>query len=395
MQESAEFVEAPVGRSSVIPERSLSMTDPRIAKLADILVNYSLKIGKGEKVLIQDNNPEPDFVRALIRAVHGAGGLAFIALRDKTVERELYIDGTEEQFALQARFEVDRMKEMDAYIGFTSLRNAFAWKDIPSEKMDLYNKYIWKKVHIEQRVPHTKWVVLRYPSASMAQNAAMSEAAFEDFFFDVCTMDYAKMSAAMNPLVTLLRNTDRVRVLGPGTDLSLSIKGLPAIKCDGTMNIPDGEVYTAPVRDSVNGVLSYNTPSEKDGFKFENVRFEFKNGKIIDAKANDTKRINAILDIDEGARYLGEFAFGVNPFITSPLLDTLFDEKIAGSMHITPGNSYDDCFNGNRSSLHWDLVLMQDKAAGGGEIWLNGRLARKDGRFVLPELEGLNPENLK
>ncbi len=370
------------------------MVDPRIRRLADILVNYSVMVKKGEKVLIQDTNAEPEFVKALVGAVHAAGGLAFVALRDKAVERELYLNGPEEQFVLQAQFELERMKKMDAFIGFTSLRNAFAWKDLPAEKMDLYNKHIWKKVHIEQRVPHTRWVVLRYPSPAMAQNAAMSEAAFEDYFFDVCTMDYAKMSKAMDPLVKLLESTDKVRVLGPGTDLAFSIKGLPAIKCDGTMNIPDGEVYTAPVRDSVNGVLSYNTPSEKDGFKFEQVRFEFKNGKIVDARANDTKRVNAMLDIDEGARYLGEFAFGVNPYITQPLLDTLFDEKIAGSVHITPGNSYDDCFNGNRSSLHWDLVLKQDEASGGGEIWLDGKLARKDGRFVLPELERLNPENL-
>ncbi len=370
------------------------MVDPRIRRLADILVNYSVMVKKGEKVLIQDTNAEPEFVKALVGAVHAAGGLAFVALRDKAVERELYLNGPEEQFVLQAEFELERMKKMDAFIGFTSLRNAFAWKDLPAEKMDLYNKHIWKKVHIEQRVPHTRWVVLRYPSPAMAQNAAMSEAAFEDYFFDVCTMDYAKMSKGMDPLVKLLERTDKVRVLGPGTDLAFSIKGLPAIKCDGTMNIPDGEVYTAPVRDSANGVLSYNTPSEKDGFKFEQVRFEFKNGKIVDARANDTKRVNAMLDIDEGARYLGEFAFGVNPYITQPLLDTLFDEKIAGSVHITPGNSYDDCFNGNRSSLHWDLVLKQDEASGGGEIWLDGRLARKDGRFVLPELERLNPENL-
>ena len=370
------------------------MIDPRVGKLADILVNYSLRIQKGERVLIQNTNPEPEFVKAIVASVHAAGGLAFVTLRDKTVERELYLRGSEEQFELQARFERERMKEMDAYIGFTSLRNSFAWKDLPPDKVDLYNRYIWKKVHIEERVPNTKWVVFRYPSPAMAQNAGMSETAFEDFFFDVCTMDYARMSKAMDPLVSLLEKTDKMKIEGPGTDLSFSIQGLPPIKCDGRVNIPDGEVYTAPIRDSVNGVLSYNAPSEKDGFKYENVRFEFRKGKIVDAKANDTKRINAMLDIDGGARYLGEFAFGVNPYIRQPLLDSLFDEKISGSVHITPGNSYDDCFNGNRSSLHWDLVLMQDEASGGGEIRLDGRLARKNGRFVIPELEGLNPENL-
>lgn len=371
------------------------MTDPRLEKLADILVNYSVKVQKGEKVLVQNNNSEPEFVKALVRAIHGAGGLAFIDLKDRAIDRELYRGGSEEQFALQARFELERMKAMDVYIGFTSLRNSFAWKDIPPDKMDLYNRYIWKKVHIEERVPNTKWVVLRFPSAAMAQNAGMSEEAFEDFYFDVCTMDYAKMSKAMDSLVGLMRRSDRVRIAGPDTDLRFSIKGMPAIKCDGSMNIPDGEVYTAPLRGSVEGFVRYNAPSEKDGFKFENVRLEFRKGKIISASANDSGRINSMLDIDEGARYLGEFALGLNPFITRPLLDTLFDEKIAGSVHITPGNSYDDCFNGNRSSLHWDLVLMQDAASGGGEIWFDDRLVRKDGRFVLPELEGLNPENLR
>ena len=371
------------------------MLDPRIAKLAQIIVNYSVKVQPGEKVLIQDNNVEPEFVRALISAVHDAGGLAFAALHDRTIDRELYLRGGEEQFSAQADFELYRMKAMDAYIGFTSARNSFAWSDIPASQMDLYNRHIWKKVHIERRISHTKWVVLRYPSPAMAQNAGMSEAAFEDFFFKVCTLDYATMSKAMDSLVQVLGSTDRVRILSPGTDLSFSIKGLPAIKCDGTMNLPDGEVYTAPVRDSVEGVLSYNTASEKDGFRFERIKFEFKGGKIVDARANDTARINAILDIDEGARYLGEFSFGLNPYITAPLYETLFDEKIAGSLHITPGNAYDDCFNGNKSALHWDIVLMQDEKSGGGEVWLDGRLARKNGRFVLPELECLNPENLR
>ena len=370
------------------------MSDPRIARLADLIVNYSIKVGKGEKVLIQNTNPEPEFVKALVRAIHDAGGLAFVALRDKAIERELYLRGSAEQFELQAEFEARRMEAMDAFIGFTSLRNAFAWKDLPPSQMDLYNRNIWKKVHIERRIPHTKWVVLRYPSPAMAQNAGMSESAFEDFYFSVCTMDYARLSRAMDPLVTLMQATDRIRIIGPGTDLGFSIKGLPAIKCDGTMNLPDGEVYTAPVRDSVEGVVSYNTPSEKDGFKFEQVRFEFRGGRIIDARSNDSARMNSMLDIDEGARYLGEFAIGVNPYVTQPMLDTLFDEKIAGSVHITPGNSYDDCFNGNRSSLHWDLVLRQEKAQGGGEVWFDGRLVRKDGIFVLPELEGLNPSAL-
>lgn len=371
------------------------MIDPRLKKLASILVNYSIAVKKGEKVLIQNTNPEPAFVNALVDAVHDAGGLPFVSLRDRTVDRALFRRASNEQLELQARFEAERMKEMDCYIGFTSLRNQYAWSDMPGPALDDYNRIVGRKVHMDIRVPKTRWVVLRYPSPAMAQEASMSEESFEDWYFSVCTMDYAKMSKAMDALVERMARTGQVRIVGPGTDLRFSIKGLGPIKCDGSMNIPDGEVYTAPIRDSVNGTISYNAPAVHDGFTFERISFVFEKGKIVEASANDTERINRVLDVDEGARYVGEFAIGVNPFITAPLKETLFDEKIAGSIHFTPGNSYDDCFNGNRSALHWDLVLIQTPQWGGGEIWFDGVLVRKDGRFVVPELECLNPENLR
>ncbi|TGU85018.1 aminopeptidase, partial [Mesorhizobium sp. M00.F.Ca.ET.186.01.1.1] len=165
------------------------------------------------------------------------------------------------------------------------------------------------------------------------------------------------------------------------------IKGIPAIKCAGEANIPDGEVFTAPVRDSVNGTISYNTPSPYQGFTYDNIKLTFKDGKIIEATANDTTKINEVFDTDEGARYVGEFAIGVNPYIQNPMKDILFDEKIDGSFHFTPGQAYDDAFNGNKSSIHWDLVMIQRPEWGGGEIWFDDRLIRKDGRFVVPELE--------
>ena len=160
------------------------------------------------------------------------------------------------------------------------------------------------------------------------------------------------------------------------------------------MNIPDGEVYTAPVKNSVNGFITYNTPSIQSGVTYENIRLEFVKGKIVNATANDTEKLNKVLDTDEGARYIGEFAIGVNPYITTPMKDTLFDEKIKGSFHFTPGNSYDDAFNSNHSAIHWDLVCIQTPEYGGGEIWFDDCLIRKDGFFVISELEGLNPQNL-
>ncbi|MEG1524396.1 MAG: aminopeptidase [Clostridia bacterium] len=371
------------------------MFDPRILKLADGLVNFSCHVQKGENVLIESIGGCDDLAKALIKAVYQAGGNPFVWLGDKAIDRDMIMHCNADQLTLRANVDSQLMSNMQAYIGVRSGANASEMADVPSEKMNDYMKYYWTPVHGNIRVPKTKWVILRYPSPAMAQGADMSTESFEDFFFNVCCLDYGKMDKAMDTLKSLLERTDKVQLKGPGTDLTFSIKGLPAIKCAGNMNIPDGEVYTAPVKDSVNGTISYNTPSLENGFTYTDIKFTFKHGKIVEATANDCKRINEQLNIDEGARYVGEFAIGVNPYITFPMKDTLFDEKIAGSIHFTPGSCYDECDNGNKSAQHWDLVLIQTPEYGGGEIWFDGRLIRKDGRFVLPELDCLNPENLK
>ncbi|MCL4515805.1 MAG: aminopeptidase [Firmicutes bacterium] len=370
------------------------MQDPRVPILAKNLVDYSVRLKPGEKVLIDCVGAITPLAPELIREAYKVGALPFVNVVDQELLRAVLLGAAREQMEAMAAFEVPRMKEMDAYIGIRANENADELSDVPPEKMDLYMKYYYQPVHFEERIPRTKWCVLRYPTPSMAQMANMSTEAFEDFYFKVCCLDYAKMSRAMDPLAALMAKTDRVRIVGPETDLHFSIKGIPVIKCDGDKNIPDGEVYTAPVRDSVNGVLAYNTEGEYNGMRFSNIRFEFKDGKIIRATANDTEKLNKLLDTDEGARHVGEFAIGVNPHIEKPMHDTLFDEKIRGSFHFTPGNAYDDAFNGNRSSIHWDLVVIQRKEYGGGEIWFDDRLVRKDGVFVVEELKGLNPENL-
>lgn len=316
-------------------------------------------------------------------------------LTDRTVQRAMLKNANKEQLELWAELDLERMKKMDCYIGIRAGENVNDMADVPEENMKLYNALYSHPVHSEERVKRTKWVVLRYPNASMAQLANTSTEAFEDFYFDVCNLDYSKMDRAQDPLAELMRNTDKVRIVGPGTDLSFSIKNIGAEKCSGQKNIPDGEVYTAPVRDSVNGTIAYNTPTLYNGVTFENIKFRFENGKIVEATGSDTKRLNEILDSDEGARYIGEFAIGFNPYILTPMKDILFDEKIAGSLHFTPGQAYDVTDNGNRSSIHWDLVLIQRPEYGGGEIYFDDRLIRKDGLFVIPELEALNPENLK
>jgi aminopeptidase len=371
------------------------MKDPRIETLAKNLIQYSVKLQPGEKVLIENFGLQKEFVQALVNEAYKAGGFPFVSLKDYTVDRALIMNSTEEHMEQIGKLEANVMKNMDAYIGIRASENISEHSDIPSEKMATYQRKVFTEVHRKIRIPNTKWCVLRYPNASMAQLANMSKEAFEDFYFDVCNLDYSKMNNAMEPLVDLMNKTDKVHIKAPGTDLTFSIKNIPAIKCAGHLNIPDGEVYTAPVKNSVNGTISYNTPSSYQGFTFENVQLTFKEGKIVEAIANDTERINKIFDTDEGARYVGEFAIGVNPYILHPMGDILFDEKIDGSFHFTPGQCYDIASNGNDSSIHWDMVLIQRPDYGGGEIYFDDVLIRKDGRFVLPELEALNPENLK
>lgn len=371
------------------------MIDPRISTLAKNLIHYSVALKPGEKVLIEVIGQELPLTRELIREAYKAGGVPFVTLKNNEITRVLLNECTAEQMDAMASYEIARMRDMDAYIGLRAGENVSEMGAVPQDKMKVYMERYMSPLHSKVRVPNTKWVVLRYPTHSMAQLAGMATEYFEDFYFNVCNLDYSKMSLAMDSLVALMEKTDRVRITGKDTDLSFSIRGLPAIKCDGRMNIPDGEVFTAPVRDSVNGVITYNVPAVYQGSTFENIRLEFQNGKIIKATASDTERINKIFDTDEGARYVGEFAIGVNPYIEKPMKDTLFDEKIKGSIHFTPGNSYDEADNGNISSIHWDLVFIQRPEYGGGEIWFDDKLIRKDGVFVLEELQGLNPENLK
>ena len=369
--------------------------DERIKTLAKNLVNYSCRVKAGDKVYINYTGPSTeDLTRQLVKEVYAAGGLPFVHYINPKVQREVLLNCTEEQLKMMAELASREMSQMDCYIGVRGSDNVSELSDVPADKMNLYETLYSTPVHHDIRVPKTRWVVLRYPNASMAQLSGTSTEAFEDFYFQVCNLDYSKMGRAMKALVELMNRTDKVRLTGKGTDLTFSIKDIPAIACDGQLNIPDGEVYTAPVRDSINGVITYNTPSLYQGFTFEDVRLEFQNGRIVKAAANNTERLNQILDTDEGARYVGEFAIGVNPYILKPMKDILFDEKIMGSIHFTPGNCYDDAYNGNVSAIHWDLVMIQREEYGGGEIYFDDRLIRKNGRFVLPELDCLNPENL-
>jgi aminopeptidase len=369
------------------------MTDPRYTKLARLLVEYSTSLKKGDRVLLDVTDVPDEFSVELIRQARAAGAVPIVEARHTRLNRELLRDTNREHATLVRDLELARMRKMQAYIAVRGSANANENADVPNERMSLYSR-ITRPV-LNYRVSKTRWCVLRWPNPSMAQGAGMSTEAFEDLYFDVCTMDYRRMAHAMVPLERRMKQADRVRIKSPGTDLTFSIKGIGAKMCKGDRNIPDGEVFSCPVKDSVNGRILFNTPTLYSGTKFENVCLEFRDGKIVEAKSNNTPRLNEILNTDAGARYTGEFSLGFNPYILNPMCDILFDEKISGSLHLTPGQAYEECNNGNRSAVHWDMVLIQRPEWGGGEIWFDNELIRKDGLFVPKDLKPLNPENLK
>lgn len=367
--------------------------DIRYEKLADTLVYHSTKLNIGEKVLIHSIDIPRDMTLALIRSVRECKAIPFVQLQDSRIERECILGAESVQFSTSLEWELQRMRSMDAYIAIRGASNIFENSDLPQNDMQQAMKIL--KPLLDWRVQKTKWCVLRWPSPSMAQQAKMSSEAFENFYFDACCMNYSRMTEGMNALERRMRNAENVKIVGPGTDLHFSMKGIDAVSCGGTYNIPDGEVFSCPVRDSVEGCITFNADTVYQGTSFSNVMLKFEKGKIVESSASsNTDKLNEILDSDEGSRFIGEFAIAFNPKIMEPMQDILFDEKIAGSFHFTPGQAYEEANNGNKSQVHWDMVNIQRPEYGGGEIWFDGELIRKDGHFIPDDLQKLNPEYL-
>jgi aminopeptidase len=366
------------------------MHDPRFAKLAKLLVEYSIRLKRNENVLVEAFDVPDEITVALIREIQNAGAIPFVQVQHARINRALALDASAHQLTLLANYELARMKKMQAYVALRGSNNITELSDVPMNTMKLMAKKF--RPVTDYRVKKTKWVVLRWPTPSMAQLAGMSTEAFENFYFDVCTLDYRKLQPGMRALKALMQRTDRVEIKAPDTDLRFSIKGIPAVICGGDRNVPDGEVFTAPRKESVQGQVSFNAPSIYQGTSFDAIRLEFRDGKIIDATSNQPEKLNKILDSDRGARYIGEFSLAFNPYVLEPMRDILFDEKIAGSFHFTPGQAYEEADNGNRSQVHWDMVCIQRPEYGGGEIYFDGELIRRDGEFLLKELRPLNRE---
>ncbi len=371
------------------------MRDPRTQQLANLIVHHSTALKPGEAILIEAFDMTNALVVDLVETVQKTGAIPIVSVRDNGVIRAQLRGATEAALQVQAKIELFQMQQVQAYVGIRGSENVSELGDVPGENMGMFQRIVAQPVHLDYRVNHTKWVVLRYPNGAMAQLAGMSTEAFEDFYFRVCNVDYQRMRDAIVPLRERMLRTDRVHLKGPGTDLRFSIKDIGVISCHGERNIPDGECFTAPVRTSVEGTITYNTPSVYLGTSYDSLSFTFEGGRIVRATGNPQDKLDHLLDSDPGARYVGEFSLGFNPFIMKPMKDTLFDEKIAGSLHFTPGQAYETADNGNRSKVHWDLVLIQRPEYGGGEVWFDGELIRKDGIFLTKDLKPLNPANLK
>jgi aminopeptidase len=366
--------------------------DPRIQKIAATVLHHSLKAKPGEKVMIYAEDDGDQLVEAIVDEAYASGIVPFVSLEQTAIRRAILKGATAEQLELMAKPDVTLMQEMDCHIAISAPHNSSEFSLLSQEQLALYTKHC--KSQISRARSRLRWVSLTYPNHGMAQNAGMSLREFSDYYFDLMTMDYEKLEQAALPMALRMRAADKVRIVAPGTDLTVSLKGFTALVAAGEHNLPDGEIASTPERHSVNGTIAFNIPSMHNGFLFKDVCLTFKDGKLVDAKANDTERFLKEVSLDEGCRYIGEFSMGTNPYVTRPVHDTLFDEKMGGSMHMALGACYNfpGRDNGNVSSIHWDLIQSHRPEHGGGEVWLDGELVRKDGIYLPEDLRVLNPD---
>ena len=368
------------------------MNTEKLNTLANTIINYSLHLKENDRVQVNFTEEATPLVEEIIKEAQKVKAVIVLNLYNPCLNARIaegYTDASLEHLKKIKQFDVENY---DAFIQISSSINDYESKNVSKEMTKKFGLMTNELNDI--RINEREWVLLNYPTNLDAYKAKMTTADFNEFALNVMTVDYRKMSNDIKPLKDLMEKTDKVRIVSPGTDITFSIKGMPAIPCTGEKNIPDGEIHSAPIKDSVNGTITYNTPSPYQGNVYNHVSLTFENGKIINATCDeDNDKLNEIFDTDEGARYVGEFALGFNPKVLYPMGDILYDEKILGSLHFTPGKCYADCNNGNKSAIHWDMVLIQREDFGGGEIYFDDVLIRKDGKFVLEELKVLNYED--
>ena len=355
-------------------------------RLADLILNHSTEVQKNDQVMVQLIGLNGiDLLRALVEGIRQRGAHPFVQIEDTEVQRTLVEQGDETFWKNQASVDqLPLMKQMDVFIGIRAFENIYEQSKASKDANKAYSEHFLKPVHFDERVNNTRWCIMRYPSPAFAMNAKLPTRDFMKFYYEACLVDYGQLQQSMKPLEARLRAADQVRLVGEGTDIRLSVKGQNWVPCFGRHNIPDGEIFSSPIIDSVQGVIRY-APSVYQGKPFEFVSLEVKDGVVVDFDSSNNDALRDILDTDKGARRFGEFSFGTNPIISSPMYDILFDEKIYGSNHLTLGKDYEIAPNGNSSNIHWDLVCI------GADVYLDGELIRKGRHYVTEDLKGLNP----
>lgn len=374
------------------------MKEKDILALARQFMGNAVNVASGDNVWIEYVGDEAKpLAQACMQEAVNAGGKGFMYNSSGVQIAAILKAAGDSDDALEKegarRYEL--MKTMNGYIRICD-ENDVNLAGIPLDDMRRYQGLVMEKA-TNHRVRYTNWLVVDSPSKAFAKACGMSLKKFEEFYLKVCLVDYNRMTEAGLPLEYYMAQAEHVRLTGEGTDISFIKKDISARLCTGKRNIPDGECFTAPDADSVNGYITYG-PSRYWGKSFPWIRLEVRDGVIVKAEsATDemTVQLNTILDTDEGARRFGEFAIAFNPQIKKPTGNILFDEKIDGSIHLTPGQCYEDIANnGNMSKVHWDMVKIQRPDYGGGDIIMDDRLVRRNGIFMPKDLHGLNPQNL-
>lgn len=354
--------------------------DTRYNQLADILVNYSTRVQRGEKVLIYMIEPEAmPLVQEVYKETVKAGGLPEVYFNSTYFERALLKYGSDEQIRWVP--EVDRwsIEWADVWIGLRAIRNPHELHDISAERLAAHSAVVGQLSGL--RVDSTRWVICRVPTEAFAQKAEMSLDEATDFFFNATVRDWANESKQWERWKDAFQQAKQVRITGRDTDLTFSTEGRLYKLAAGDKNIPDGEFFTAPVETSVEGKVYFEFPGLYLGRKIHGIRLEFREGRVVRATADDdVELLHKALDTDEGARFVGEFGVGVNYGIDRYVFETLFDEKMGGTIHLALGRAYKENGGVVESNLHWDIVKDLRRE---GAIWLDGRKVFERGKFLI------------
>jgi aminopeptidase len=353
--------------------------DPRWRELGELLVNYSLAVQPGEKVMVAMGELESyPLVRGVFEAVVKAGGYPQVQFLSESLRHQLLKYGSAEQLAWVPALEAYGMEWADCYLGLRGASNLHEHDDIPADRLSLNQKAMGKISAL--RWEKTRWCLVRVPNAAFAQQAQTDEETITEMFFNACLLDWPKESARWREWAKRLDGSKRVRVTGRETDLSFSVQGRKWFAWEGKSNMPDGEIMTAPVEDSLNGEIFFDLPGVLSGRLIHDIRLRWKAGRLLEASSSTNQDfLRAVLATDAGSGIVGEFAMGTNLAVNRFCKDILIDEKIGGTVHLAFGRSYPECGGLNSSAIHWDIV--KDIRAE-GLVEVDGTPVLRNGEFL-------------